>query len=185
MLPVAVGGALAAILIALFAYVAISSNSSSAKPAASVSQQYGCSQPEMTTETHYHVHLTFYVGGVPPAGQEDPIPAQVGIQNSGFCWLHTHDGSGIIHIEAPFAKTPKNGFTLGDFLKVWRLSNPDATLAAGAGQKEVVYVNGQEYNGSPASVTLKSREDIVIEILASDQSPTTPPAYQWPQGFGQ
>lgn len=190
MLPVAVAGVIAAVLIALFAYVGITSAHSGGKPAETVAQRYGCGQAEMTTQTHYHTHLAIYVNGLPPTGATDPIPAQIGIQtnqtsgSSSFCWIHTHDSSGIIHIEAPFSHTPKGGFTLGDFLKVWRLSNPDVELAAGAGQKMVVYVDQKVWHGSVLNVPMKSLEQIDIEILAKDQSPETPPKYVWKAGYG-
>lgn len=180
---------LAAILIALFAYVAITSGSGT-KPTASVSQQFGCSNPEMTTQTHFHTHLAIYVGGGPSTGQPDPLQSGIG-QNAqgttGFCWLHTHQVTGnqdsIIHIEAPTSRA-SHGFTVGDFVKVWKLSNPAASLSPGPGQKEVVYVNGKLYKGSVSNIPLKSLEDIEIEILGPGQQPETPPAYQWPSGFG-
>ena len=190
MLPVAVGGVLALFVIGLVVYVAVISQSGS-KPVASVQQQYGCANAEMTTETHNHVHLALYVGGGPGTGQPDPLQSSIG-QNvagsTGFCWLHTHQVTGnqdsIIHIEAPF-KRSQAGFTLGDFLKVWKLTNPDATLSAGAGQEEAVYVNGKVWTKSVDSVPLKPLEDIEVEILAPGQNPTQPPTYQWPSGFGQ
>ena len=180
---------LAAILIGLFVYVAVTSGSAP-KPVASVQKQFGCANPEMTTQTHFHVHLAIYVGGGPGTGQPDPLQSSIG-QNvsgsTGFCWLHTHQITGnqdsIIHVEAPTTRAAK-GFTLGDFVKVWKLTNPDATLAPGGGQKEVVYVNGQIHNGSVSSIPLKSLEDIEVEILGPDQSPTQPPAYTWPAGYG-
>jgi hypothetical protein len=185
-----VGGILAAFVIALVAYVAITSGGGT-KAVASVQEQYGCANPEMTTQTHFHVHLAIYVGGGPSTGQPDPLQSGIG-QNvngtTGFCWLHTHqvtsNADSIIHIEAPFKRT-QQGFTLNDFVKVWRLTNPDATLAPGPGQKEYVYVNGTLYKGSVGSVPLKSLEDIEVEILGPDQSPTPPPKYQWPSGFAQ
>ena len=46
------------------------------------------------------------------------IPAGIGIipKNCIF-WLHTHDDSGIIHIESPI----KTAFSLDQFLKVWSI----------------------------------------------------------------
>lgn len=185
------GGVLVAVLIALIAYVAGPWNSSGTKPAASVQEQYGCANPEMTTQTHFHVHLAIYVGGGPGTGQPDPLQSSIG-QNvsgsTGFCWLHTHQVTGnsdsIIHIEAPFSRAQK-GFTLGDFLKVWKLTNPDASLSPGTGQSEVVYVNGTLYKGSVTSIPLKSLEDIEVEILGPGQSPEPPPKYQWSSGYAQ
>jgi hypothetical protein len=46
------------------------------------------------------------------------IPAGVGIiPNDCIFWLHTHDDSGIIHIESPI----KTAFSLDQFLKVWNI----------------------------------------------------------------
>lgn len=184
MLPAAVGAILLLIVIGLVGYV-IYQNASSKSPqtAQSVSAQYGCSNPEMLTQTHFHTHLQIWVGGGPGTGQPDPIPAQVGITSSGYCWLHTHDDSGIIHIEAPTSRASQ-GFYLSDFLKVWQLSDPAASLSAASGQHEVVYVNGKQVSTPAANVRLKSLEDITIEILSPGQSPTPPPAYTWPSGFG-
>ena len=44
------------------------------------------------------------------------VPAGIGIiPNECIFWLHTHDDSGIIHVEAPYEKS----FSLGQFLQVW------------------------------------------------------------------
>ena len=46
------------------------------------------------------------------------IPAGIGIiPNDCIFWLHTHDDSGIIHIESPI----KTEFSLDQFLKVWNI----------------------------------------------------------------
>ncbi|HKR74492.1 MAG TPA: hypothetical protein VJR94_10330, partial [Candidatus Nitrosocosmicus sp.] len=44
------------------------------------------------------------------------VPAGIGIiPNECIFWLHTHDDSGIIHVEAPY----ETSFSLGQFLQVW------------------------------------------------------------------
>ena len=63
---------LAVALIGLIVY-AILSSQSGPKPVASVQQQFGCANPEMTSQTHFHVHLAIYVGGGPDTGQPDPL----------------------------------------------------------------------------------------------------------------
>ena len=67
---------------------------------------------------HIHAHLSIFVNG-----QLMYIPPQIGII-TGKCiyWLHTHDESGIIHIESPI----KRDFTLGQFFDLWKkkLNNP-------------------------------------------------------------
>lgn len=185
-LPVAVGAALVAVVLGFVIYAVVSSGKSQATPQ-TVAQQYGCSGAEMLTQTHFHTHLDVWVNGGPGVGVQAPIPAFIGIQSDAsgattFCWIHTHDTSGIIHVEAPTARAAQ-GFHLSDFLKVWRLTNPDATLSASAGQKEVVYVDGKRVNESATNVPLKSLEWVTVEIMADNQSPTPPPTYQWPAQY--
>jgi hypothetical protein len=72
---------------------------------------------------HVHPYLRIMIEGQPVQ-----IPAAIGIRDpqfdqgialAGSCFepLHTHDSSGIIHIEAP---DPNREYTLGDFFAVWR-----------------------------------------------------------------
>src|ERR1044071_10295818 len=62
---------------------------------------------------HYHAHLSIFVNG-----SSYLVPGGIGIEPSDcIYWLHTHDDSGIIHIESPQNDT----FNLGQFLKVWSI----------------------------------------------------------------
>src|SRR3954451_23322185 len=65
---------------------------------------------------NYHVHSPLSINA---AGKPVTVPANVGIKigNSFSClyWLHTHDSSGLIHVEAPHVIHP----TLGQFFDVW------------------------------------------------------------------
>jgi hypothetical protein len=64
------------------------------------------------TALHIHEHLDLFV-----SGRRVRVPALVGIdQQAGFLTeLHTHDASGIIHVESPVPRT----FTLGQFFCEW------------------------------------------------------------------
>jgi len=69
------------------------------------------------TTLHIHQHLDIFVNG-----KHVTVPALVGIYANGdstqggfFVELHTHNTSGIIHLEAP----KKGVFTLGQFVGVW------------------------------------------------------------------
>ena len=54
------------------------------------------------------------------------IPAGIGIiPNDCIFWLHTHDDSGIIHIESPI----KTEFLLDQFLKVWNIFDNSSFIA--------------------------------------------------------
>jgi hypothetical protein len=60
---------------------------------------------------HIHAHLDIFING-----KNYTVPALIGITNNCFYWLHTHDQSGIIHIESPI----KNDFNLGQFFDLWK-----------------------------------------------------------------
>src|SRR5438552_6914514 len=60
---------------------------------------------------HIHAHLSIYV-----SGKSVPVSESIGITSSCIYWLHTHDTSGVIHIESPAQKT----YTLGNFLDLWQ-----------------------------------------------------------------
>ena len=62
---------------------------------------------------HNHTKLIIKI-----QNETDNIPAGIGIiPNDCIFWLHTHDNSGIIHIESPI----KTAFSLDQFLKVWSI----------------------------------------------------------------
>ena len=55
-----------------------------------------CERTELL-DFHYHAHLSIFVNG-----SSYLIPAGVGIKLPDcIYWLHTHDTSGLIHIESP------------------------------------------------------------------------------------
>ena len=64
-------------------------------------------------DLHIHTKLVIMIDN-----QLYPIPADIGIiPEKCIYWLHTHDNSGIMHIESP----TKRNFTLGQFLQIWKL----------------------------------------------------------------
>ena len=61
----------------------------------------------------YHNHTKLVIN---IQNETQNIPAGIGIiPNDCIFWLHTHDDSGIIHIESPI----RTEFSLDQFLKVW------------------------------------------------------------------
>ncbi|HEU5376379.1 MAG TPA: hypothetical protein VFV38_13120 [Ktedonobacteraceae bacterium] len=136
-----------------------------------------CDQLEGSVE-HIHAHLTIYING-----QQSPLPANVGIpinQQSGqatcFYWLHVHsDTPGIIHIEAP----TKGPFTLGQFLDEWdqgfQVLGFPSELLLDSGW--TIWVNGQVYKGSLASVPLSAHNLITIAYNSPKAKPDT--TFNW------
>ncbi|MDV3277522.1 MAG: hypothetical protein LYZ69_03525 [Nitrososphaerales archaeon] len=65
---------------------------------------------------HVHPYLQIAI-----QGSSVTIPAGAGSVQQGSCLepIHTHDASGILHIELAQAEATKN-FTLGDFFTIWK-----------------------------------------------------------------
>ena len=123
---------------------------------------------------HEHAHLTIVI-----RGQLRPVPANIGITATQICWLHTHDASGTIHIEAGDQRT----FTLGDFFALWRQPLSQTVLEgerAGSGETIQTLVNQQTYAGSPETIVLTERQDIVLQL---GPPLLQIPPYIWPPGY--
>lgn len=120
---------------------------------------------------HVHAHLDVFVDG-----QQQQIPANVGILSSPTCffWLHTHSNDGVIHIEAPQTRT----FTLGQFLDVWEQtqSGSQAFFDTVSDMAVTVYVNGEEFEGDYRDIQLGSRTQVV---LAHGEPPEGIPDYNF------
>ncbi len=132
-----------------------------------------CGPGEVFTR-HDHAHLTILI-----RGQIKTVPAFVGITATSICWLHTHDTSGIIHIEAGDNRT----LTLGDFFAVWRQPLSQTVVdgeRAGSGESVQTTVDQQPYAGAPETIVLKNHEDIVLQL--GPPFLTIAP-YVWPPGY--
>jgi hypothetical protein len=128
----------------------------------------GCGSMEYSV-FHIHAHLDIIINGQP-----HPVPAQIGIlDNTCLYWLHTHDQSGIIHIEAPM----QTKFTLGQFIDIWN-STQNIMLQYGTPK---VYVNGNEIPGNYRDIELDAHEEIAMIYGTPPNS--IPASYQFPQGL--
>ena len=122
---------------------------------------------------HIHQHLSVF-----DHGHEIAIPANIGIPPGKQClyWLHTHTPDGVIHIEAPLART----FTLGDFFKIWGqpLSRTvAATARSDKGTSLKVWLDGKPYTRDPSTIPLAAHTDVVIE--AGPPYPKPPRFTDW------
>ena len=79
-------------------------------------------------------------------------------------WIHTHDGSGVIHIEAPDIAPPQGGpFTLGMFFDIW--GQPlERNNVGGLAGPVAAYVNGTKYDGDLHAIPLGAHQQIVLVI---------------------
>jgi hypothetical protein len=130
---------------------------------------------------HIHTHLAIFVSGASrtvPAGIGIPGPQQVqnGFVVGGNClyWLHTHDPTGIIHIESPAQRV----YTLGQFFDIW--GQPLSSTQVGSASGHVTaYVNGKPFAGDPR--TIKLTPHAVIQLDVGTAVPPRP--YTFPSGL--
>jgi hypothetical protein len=115
---------------------------------------------------HIHQHLDLYVNG-----NHVQVPQNIGIiGGTGLAFIHTHDTSGVIHVESPVVKT----YTLGNFFDVWGVLLTNDQLGAYQNQgneKLRVFVDGKPVTGDPRNVPLKNFEEIVVAYGTVDQLP--------------
>jgi len=120
---------------------------------------------------HIHQHLDLYVNG-----KHVTLPALIGINdNSYITELHTHDPSGVIHVESP----TNRAFTLGQLFGEWGVKLTPNCVANYCGRLKW-WVNGKQITGNPASLDLRSHQEIVI---AQGPPPlVVPKSYKFPAG---
>jgi hypothetical protein len=117
---------------------------------------------------HYHAHLDVIVDG-----RQITVPAGLGIANirQAICPLHTHDTSGIVHIES----AQNIPFTLGQFFTEWGqpLTNQQAgPTTISSGEVLRVYNNGTPVTGDPAALKLQAHQEIAVWVGPSSATST-------------
>jgi hypothetical protein len=168
-MPIVVGGVFAAIFLVLLVAFLVNRGATSGQTINGIH----CDTGEQLA-THYHAHLDIIYKGQPAN-----LAANTGILSDCLYWTHTHDTSGIIHIEAPKQQASRQ-FTLGDFFAIWHqpLSKTQvATFQVKPGDVLKVWVNGEPYTDDPSKIVLKSHAQIVIEIAPPLTEP--PPTFTW------
>jgi hypothetical protein len=128
---------------------------------------------------HIHSHLDVFVDG-----KAVTVPAEVGIDEARqqISPLHTHDTSGVVHIESPV----KKDFTLGEFMTEWNVPiTKDALgpLKTGGGKELRVYADGKQWSGNPADLKLAAHEEIAVVYGAANEQVKVPASYNWPEGL--
>jgi hypothetical protein len=121
---------------------------------------------------HIHQHLDLYVNG-----KHVVLPAGVGIYDNSFITeLHTHDTSGIIHVESPVVRT----FRLGQLFAEWGVKLTAACVGPYCGRVHW-WVNGKAQRGDPGQLALREHQEIVI---AAGRLPARlPRTYAFPLGY--
>lgn len=128
---------------------------------------------------HIHTHVSLFHNGAQLA-----IPLAIGIMHpvftgggtiadSGTCFyhLHTHDSSGIIHIENPTPTT----FLLGQVFDIWGQPLTVSNVAGFTGPT-LFWVGTSLFSGDPRTIVLSDHEQVTLEVGGPY---VFPPFYTW------
>jgi hypothetical protein len=131
---------------------------------------------------HVHAHLSLFY-----KGEQIAIPQGIGIvkpfreengfvgSGQGFYWLHTHDPTGIIHVESP----DNRPYTLGQFFDIW--GQPlAADNVAGLKGRVRAFVDAKPYTGKVRDIPLVAHTQITLEV---DDPVVAAPVYSFPDGL--
>jgi len=119
---------------------------------------------------HHHIRLWIYVDGQPVA-----VPANIGLSPQAASPLHTHDETGLVHVESA---DPDFQPVLAQFMDVWGLYFTQTCLgdACNDGDRQLrVFLDGQEYTGDPTLLPLTDQAALVITMGTTDQLPDPMP----------
>lgn len=139
--------------------------------------------PALTQEgtvLHTHQHLDIYI-----RNQRVSVPADIGVDTqAGFISpVHTHDNTGVIHVESPTVQK----FTLGQFFDVWGVRFNDNCLGAycnGGNDLLKIFVNGQWVKNNVREIALLPHEEIVVTYGTVPELPfPLPTQYKFPAGL--
>jgi hypothetical protein len=127
----------------------------------------GCARNE-----NYHIHalLSIYRDG-----QRLRIPDSIGRGGGCTYEMHTHEGSGVLHIETDVPKT----FTLGQWFSLWGQTLGTDSVAGLTGPVRYYVIENEtitRVTGSPADIALAAHKEILI---VTGTPPTTVPRYNW------
>lgn len=118
-------------------------------------------------QVHKHALLHIYHDGLLV-----PIAPQIGLYRTIASSVHTHDSTGIVHMES---KVPHD-FTLGDFFAIWGVRFGNASLGTwvDSGDQQVrVYVNGRKV-ADPVNYVMRDKDNIVVGYGSDGSFPHDP-----------
>jgi len=132
-------------------------------------------QAEMTN-IHYHAHLD-----VIDNGKNVALPQGLGFVTTTLSFVHTHDTSGIIHLESPTAQK----FTLGQAFVEWGVrltSTCVGGLCTDSTHDLKFFVNGKQYTKNPQDLVFKPHMEVAIWYGAKGAKVDVPSSYKFPAG---
>lgn len=132
--------------------------------------------PQEQLAFHVHQHLDLWLNG-----RKVTVPGSIGIGLGRFqpfiTELHTHDASGIVHIEA----ARKQLYSLGQLFGEWGVRLSPRCVGSFCGKLRW-WVNGKLQHGNPAMHLLfPAHQEIAIAL--GRPPARVPSSYRFPQGY--
>jgi hypothetical protein len=128
---------------------------------------------------HIHQHLDIFVHD-----KRITIPADIGINYDErfISPLHTHDRTGVIHVESDEVRD----FTIGQFFDVWGVRLTKECLGgycAKGTDKLRVFSNGKAVAGDPRALVLTAHQEIAIVFGTEKTTVNIPSGYDFDPGL--
>lgn len=138
----------------------------------------GLAQVKEGSAMHIHVHVDIL-----NASTSITVPANIGINQiaRSMAPIHTHDASGIVHIESSVVRD----FTLGQFFDVWGVRFTKNCLGGycnTATSTLTVYANGTRVSGNPRTLVLKEHDEVAVVFDTASSTTKVPSTYSFPVG---
>lgn len=127
---------------------------------------------------HIHSHLA-----ITEDGRAITVPAGIGIEEGvGLSSLHTHDTTGIIHVESP---QRDREFDLGQVFAEWGqpLSRTRVGSLRADGDTRIAFVVNGVRVDDPASILLRNLQNIDIIVTHGGAPAVTPAPFSWPAQY--
>jgi len=105
------------------------------------------------TALHTHQHLDVFVNG-----KRVIVPAGIGIGDGLIAPLHTHDASGVIHVES----TTVRSYSLAEFFAVWGVRLTKTCLAADCGEGKLHFFVDGKPAADPDRIVLTHHQEIAV-----------------------
>jgi hypothetical protein len=115
-----------------------------------------CVEHNVNLITRMYPHIRIVIDG-----KEEPIPANIGVEENCMRPVHTYDETGTIHVEA--AKTVN--IPLGEFFRLWKKEfsrNQILDHVRDAEHEIVMFVDGKPSEAF-GDLVMRDRQEILIE----------------------
>ena len=105
---------------------------------------------------HIHVRLDLF-----DRGSRVEVPANIGVFPECLYWVHTHDNSGLIHVEAPEGRD----VMLRDLMAIWGQTISDEEFLGRPITEDTrwqIRVGIESYRGDPGDIIFEDGDSIVM-----------------------